>query len=655
MARAEDYAAWIVANKGKQGTPEFETVAKAYQMARDQAQRVMSNEQPKLSDQIPNVDPRTGAPVPVEETLPTTQAERGMGERIAGAAEAGLSLATGAVGGTVGMIGGTAKGLVDSVRSGTYGTQQGVAQVEQAAAEGMQALTYAPRTEAGREYVGEVGEVLAETVPLTGLTAEMAVLGKSAGLAGQAARTRAQAIPASIERIRAASPAIAERVERVLRRNPEPARKAGGAAGAQGSDVATMRRDAAESLPVPIDLTEGQATREHMQLQFEKETAKLEGGAKLRERAAEQNEKIIQNFDAWVDMTGAEAPSLRAVGKTVDAAVVKKAARDKTEIRTAYQKADAAGEMEAPVTLDNLVAHLNESAPDAATAPLLVTARGRAIQLGVAAEDGNGNLVPLPTSLKNAERYRQAISRATDYEATNIRQSAIIKGAIDGATESVGGELYRAARRMRENYARQYENHDTIANMLSNKHGKAERKVAFEDVFHHAILKGSLDEVRHVRRVLQTGGEEGMQAWRELQGATIRWIKDEATKGVSSDTRGNPIVSADKVNKALRELDADGKLEFLFGKKGAEQMRDMNDLIKLVHTAPPGVVNTSNTAATVLAAIGEAGAAGAITGLPVPVLTLLRALARRQKDVRLQKKIDAALARRPRQNPPQDR
>lgn len=34
MASAEEYAKWIVENKAKQGTPEFETVAKAYQAAR---------------------------------------------------------------------------------------------------------------------------------------------------------------------------------------------------------------------------------------------------------------------------------------------------------------------------------------------------------------------------------------------------------------------------------------------------------------------------------------------------------------------------------------------------------------------------------------------------------------------------------------------
>jgi hypothetical protein len=37
MASADDYAAWIVANQDKQGTPEFDTVAKAYQLAKQDA------------------------------------------------------------------------------------------------------------------------------------------------------------------------------------------------------------------------------------------------------------------------------------------------------------------------------------------------------------------------------------------------------------------------------------------------------------------------------------------------------------------------------------------------------------------------------------------------------------------------------------------
>lgn len=50
MASAADYAAWIVANEDKKGTPEFETVASAYQRART----------PKAEASPINVDPTEG-------------------------------------------------------------------------------------------------------------------------------------------------------------------------------------------------------------------------------------------------------------------------------------------------------------------------------------------------------------------------------------------------------------------------------------------------------------------------------------------------------------------------------------------------------------------------------------------------------------------
>ena len=34
MATADEYAAWIVKNSSKRGTPEFDTVAQAYQQAK---------------------------------------------------------------------------------------------------------------------------------------------------------------------------------------------------------------------------------------------------------------------------------------------------------------------------------------------------------------------------------------------------------------------------------------------------------------------------------------------------------------------------------------------------------------------------------------------------------------------------------------------
>jgi hypothetical protein len=154
-------------------------------------------------------------------------------------------------------------------------------------------------------------------------------------------------------------------------------------------------------------------------------------------------------------------------------------------------------------------------------------------------------------------------------------------------------------------------------------------------------MKGSLDDVRAIRRTLQTAGEEGQQAWKELQGATLKNIKDTITSSAQTDIRGNPIVSADKLNRLIKELDNDGKLDFVFGKKGAEKIRDINDIAKDIYTSPPGTVNHSNTATILLGLLDTT--ASMMTGLPLPLASAAGYGVKKIKSNRLAKKVQSAL------------
>jgi hypothetical protein len=133
-------------------------------------------------------------------------------------------------------------------------------------------------------------------------------------------------------------------------------------------------------------------------------------------------------------------------------------------------------------------------------------------------------------------------------------------------------------------------------------------------VFSHSILKGSRDDVRLIRNTLQTAGEQGRQAWRELQGATIQHIKDEITKNVQIDQAGNRVISPARLDRIVTELDKDGKLDFIFGKQGAQQIRDVNGIAQDAFTAPPGAVNTSNTTSALINALDMV--AKRTTGVP---------------------------------------
>lgn len=589
--------------------------------------------------------PQQARPKPAAPTL---------GEKITGAGETALTLATGATTGALGMLGGTVKGLAGAVMDGTFGTQAGMRQVEQAAGEASAALTYQPRTETGQEYAGAVGEGMAALLPATALAPGLGAAGRAAS--GAAAGVRdigGTAAAASMSRIRAAAPAIADRVQRTLSRNPDlttPTPGTRGSVGAAGTDMAMQRRQVADE--VGVNLTTGQATRNQSQLRFEQETAKGEAGAALRERYSEQNEQIMKHFDNLVDRTGKESSDLAGTGRSVDGGLRAGLEYDKGRVRTAYKEAEKSAEGAAPVVLEEAVQFLNDSAPDAAVSPLLGAARQRAIRLGAAVEGPDGNLIPQPTTVKNAELLRRAIGNATDFEPTNIRNAAILKGAIDGATEPAIGPLYRQARRLRENLAKKYEDKGVVASLLNNKRGMADRKVAIADVFEHSILNASRESVSAVRRALTHGKDApgeiralGEQAWKDLQGETANWIKEQAFANTATDQRGNVILSVPKLDKAIKRLDEDGRLQAVFGKQGAQHMRDLNDLAKVIYTTPMGAVNHSNTASVLLAAFAEAGVTGSMTGLPVPVLTTMRLLAKQVKNRQLQKRIEQALGK----------
>src|SRR5690606_6855249 len=213
---------------------------------------VLSRARKDIVNQIPDTQ--------VEETI-VRPPEPTVGQKIVGAGEAALTTVTGATGGTVGMIGGTLKGLAEQILSGNFGTREAADLVEKSAMQGAQALTYMPRTQAGQEYAQDVGEVMQQVIPVTPLTSEMGMIGQSVRAAAPAVRATAQQKVAAP--MQQAAQRTGQAVKQAIGIEPAPAATPGTGAsiGAAGVDAATLRQAKAQELPVPIKLTEGQKTR----------------------------------------------------------------------------------------------------------------------------------------------------------------------------------------------------------------------------------------------------------------------------------------------------------------------------------------------------------------------------------------------------------
>ena len=377
------------------------------------------------------------------------------------------------------------------------------------------------------------------------------------------------------------------RISQALRKEPQPTMSGVGAAVAP---EALVRTQMAEQLRVPVQLTKGQATRDLGQQQFEIETAKTypqDVGKPIIERKLDQNQRILSNFDAFIEPLGAKtaAPmNLYEVGKVVDSALVKRVTDAKKQIRDAYKLADEAGETQALIDVKPLQTYLNGLEAEAINAPIITSAKMKLDKLAP-----NGEI-----SINQLEEVRKMVGKISGSTPTNMQFGKEINNLIDASTEGKGGNLYQDARKLRANYAREFENVGVVDKLLSKKAGTTDRAVALEDVFNHAILKGSLDDVRAISRTLKRAGPEGQQAYRELLAQTLEHMREGITKNIQRDANNNPIVSAKQFDTIVKNLDSSGKLDYLFTKKGAEEIRNLRDTAITVYDVPQGI-NTSNT------------------------------------------------------------
>lgn len=580
------------------------------------------------------------------------QEEPGIGDQLVGAGETALALGTGATGGAVGMIGGTLKGLAEQILSGQFGTQQAADLVEQSAMSGAEALTYAPRTQAGQEQTQAVGEALAPLIAVAPMTGELGAMAMGAKAAAPAIATAARPVIAAGQRAATQAVQGAKQGLESVRGALPGTRTTAPSAGAAATPEALRRTEIAAQLPVPFTgkagLTSGQASRDFALLQFEKEAAKApDVGLPLRERVENQTATMIQNFDALVDRLEPVSTTRREIGEGVSRALINRAEVRRREIRKAYEDARAAGQMQDKIELSGLpqafedVRHIAATSPE--TKSLLGGIRARALEFGDVIEGPDGALLPALRSIDDAEGLRQFINASTNWadpRSALVAKKIII--AIDDATESQGGDLYRAARKQRAQFASEFENAGLTAKLIGTKRGTNDRQIAIEDVFDKVIVSSKLDDMNQLRGTLLKSGKDGRQAWNDLKAAGIERIKNASLSPSQRDSAGNPLLSPHALAKVINQMDETGKLESLYGKKQAQQLRDLADIASVIYTAPPGAINHSNTASALQVALDSVGTF-AVTGIPAPAATALKEAAKYIRDKKTKARINESL------------
>jgi len=437
---------------------------------------------------------------------------------------------------------------------------------------------YQPRSGASQDVLQSIGSAFeASKLPPVMPTGMLPSYARMVGATQQPVTQAVQQVPRMADMLRREQPTMA-------------------GVGAAATPETVTRTQMASQLRVPVQLSKGQAERELGQQQFEIETPKIspELGKPLVEAQARRNDAILQNFDAYVDATGKQTFGLRATGKVVTDVLNKEAQFAKTKIENAYTLAKEKGETEAPIQYAPLKAFIENETPTTRTAnaPILNIVYE---QLAKNDPKNTGQI-----SINALEDIYKVINKNYVPATPNASYGRDMRNIINEITEGKGGELYQEARRLRQDYAKRFENIGAIDRLISTKANSDDRVVAFEDVFQKSIINGSLDDVKNLGFALKRSGPQGQQAFKELQGQTIEFLKDRVTQSIDTDMFGNPVVSPAKFKSAVRELDQDGKLDYLFGKKGAQEIRDLMETTIMVNAPLKGAANYSNTASAVI-------------------------------------------------------
>ena len=577
---------------------------------------------------------------PSAQTSQTTPPKSGgLADLLIGAAETALTLGTAATGGLFGTIGGAITGAREEIKAGRFGTPQAARAIGERAGAGAQQYTYMPRTEAGMEQVQAIGQVAGLLPPVlpgalpTGMLSQS--VRQAAPIVSATALRGAEAVRQGTGQVVAAAKKTPTIVRESLGLDVAPTTQTTrGSAGAAATPMGLQREQTAESLGVKLTL--GEKERDPSQLAFEKEAVKGPLGQPLITRAEQNNLSIMQRFDELLDETGAEVAQkgdIAVTGNKLIDALSSGYAGAKAKTKAAYDKAKAQGELESPTSITSVADYLNQNAPEASVAPILKVAREKGISLGIFEQMDDGTLQAKPSTLADVELLRRSINKSIGIDPTNKNFGRELKDVIDLSTEGLGGEAYKQARALRKQQAIKYEGRAIVANLLTKVRGRDDPKIEASEAFQKSILNSTPEEITFLRRVLFTSGKDGQQAFRELQGATIDYLRKEAVKSGRTDSQGRPVVDTGAVRKATEALDANGRLDIMLGKKGAQNIRDVNEVLSYINTTPPGtLINNSGTAATLMEnlrnnfAVGGAEMAltGFFTGIPAPVLTSLR-------------------------------
>jgi len=555
---------------------------------------------------------------PTQPTQPTTA------DKLIGLGELGLTAASGLV---APIVGGAA-GIAENVLGGTLGTQEGLKKAEETAGKVSEALTYEPRTEAGKAVTGRAMSALQEAFEASKLPPVMPealpIAGAQKPIIEKAPTVKPLAVAERIEPTTGKPRLTAEQYKQKLQQEfygklePQAMAGVGAAKTADASILAEAKARAtpelraelekvkpgdlnvealnrimeADQLPVPLRYTKGQATQDPILISKERN----ERGFKEQyaERFNEQNKVLQENANLMKERV---APDVNTTSFVEDAErsidlMGKRIKADDDAITAAYNslKDYGAGKLEVDSqTFGNSAMKALREFDEQEFLPPSILNRIKDYTEGKAMNFNQ--FENLRTVLARETRKAQAANDGNAVHALTVVRSELEKMPLLNET----GEAKVLADKARLLAKSQFDLLDKKRDTYNPLYADVMNGIADTKDFIPKLVFRSKN--KDFVKTMETLGEGDPQAVQHLRSGALDYMIREST-----DASGNFLTG--KFNKLVNNLDVNKKLDPLFGDE-AKTIRALANAGKNVEARPKGsFVNESNTA-TALGAFGK--------------------------------------------------
>lgn len=527
-------------------------------------------------------------------------------KKVFGDLESAGSMATGAIAAPIGAAAGIVKGFT----GGKYGTPEGAKEAQQFAGEVASSLTYQPRSEIGKENLSTIGKAI-DSSKLAGLgpTEGITLAGVNAGPGRLPKPVQApQAAPVA-GRFASAGAAAADITEqaKAMTAGASPELQAAVAKAGPKTNIQVLERHVdADSLPVPVRLTKGQATQDVSLLSEEQN---LRGKhQEFATRFNEQNKALIENTNA---IREAAAPDVYATTKPAHGELIIDAYKAKdtalnADISKKYKALSEANGGQFPLDGKAFVG----AADEALHKELLFDHVSPEIRKTLDRIEKTGSM-----SFENFESLRTnlaRIQRSNTADGNAKAAAGTIRNALEDLPMPAGAENLKTL--ADEARAAVKERFTLIKGDPAYK-AVVEGKASADKFIDKYIVGSDLKNVEIMKKNLA----HDPVAQQTMSAGAMNQLKESA--GIVDNT-GN--FSQAGYNKALEKIRP--KLGVLFEPEQAKQVETLGRVSRYTQAQPRGsFVNNSNTATSMMAEGAKSAAEGAANvaagGVPIGTWT----------------------------------